>query len=375
MKTIFYIGHFKTGSSSLQGYLSANQAALARAGILYPPVESQGVAHLLSSVLRGRKTASVDLPLNILEPHNALALRLMNEENGHEVPPYYPHLPSGFQMIQMVDALVRDLSPDAVIFCSEVFALFGGTPGNKSLQRVKNRLSFGNELITCNLRRPDKHLASWHLQRLKFGSPMNALRGGAMEHYFHGVHFDQFLLLRAWKEQFHAAEFVVQNFDDIHDTVANFKTLSGITCPDDNSRSLNLNPSVPYAFAEICRLALVQAPGAISGYLVNWVASNADRLEFPKNPDVDLFGKDLRNEMVERFRPIHHDLSRLVGVDEFYPDLDEIRDVPPLSDIDAARMALPGLIDRLNRQSHVPDGVLGWLNDLDLEARSSREPA
>lgn len=191
-----------------------------------------------------------------------------------------------------------------------------------------------------------------------------------METYFNSVHFDQYLLLRGWEEQFQSATFVVQNFDEVQDTVENFKNISGITYPKDIRQNQNLNPSVPHAFFEICRLALSQTPKSTSKYLISWIASNADHLEFPKNSSVDMFGSDLRRKIFERFQPIHLDLSRFVGVDKFYPDLDEILHVPPLSDVKAAKKSLPSLIDKLKHQRDIPNGLLAWLRNLNLEFQS-----
>ncbi|MDN3713792.1 hypothetical protein QWZ10_22215 [Paracoccus cavernae] len=82
MKVILFIGHFKTGSTSLQRFLSRNFHALLKAGILYPSVESQGVAHNMAALRNGRDFDWISDKLNVTEPHNALALVLKTEEDS-----------------------------------------------------------------------------------------------------------------------------------------------------------------------------------------------------------------------------------------------------------------------------------------------------
>ncbi|MGB5837845.1 MAG: hypothetical protein WBH14_12410, partial [Albidovulum sp.] len=202
MKLIVFIGHFKTGSSSLQRFLFWNYLKLLKAGILYPSVESEGVSRNLAAALSGKDFADMRVSLNVKEPHNALALRLMTEEDQHGVPDYYPNVPSGFQIFQMIDWQMRTLNPEFTILCSEVFSLFGLTARKKSLQRMANRFSGHDVTIYCNLRRPDEYLSSWHRQRLKFGSPIQSLRAGALKNYLGSAHFEQDKVLQAWVDAF-----------------------------------------------------------------------------------------------------------------------------------------------------------------------------
>jgi len=137
LKLVIFIGHFKTGSSSIQSFLSSNFLRLLQAGILYPSVESQGAAWNMRAMMRGRDESTAGKSLNIIEPHNALALRLKNEEDGHGMPSYYPHPPSGFQMLELLENQISELAPNAVVLCSEVFSLFGLTenaPASNGLQ-------------------------------------------------------------------------------------------------------------------------------------------------------------------------------------------------------------------------------------------------
>ena len=166
MKLVIFIGHFKTGSTSIQSFLSSNFLRLLQAGILYPSVESQGMARNLQVVLSGRDMPTIGDSLNIIEPHNALALKLKTEEDRHGVPSYYPNLPSGFQMLEALNNQISAIDPKSVILCSEVFALFGLTEKKESIKRLARRFAHHEVTIYCNLRRPDEYISSWHRQRL-----------------------------------------------------------------------------------------------------------------------------------------------------------------------------------------------------------------
>ena len=52
MDLILFMGHHKVGSSALQMFLARNWLPLARAGILYPAVEPQGMAANLGAAVR-----------------------------------------------------------------------------------------------------------------------------------------------------------------------------------------------------------------------------------------------------------------------------------------------------------------------------------
>ena len=80
MKVAFFIGHHKTGSTALQSYLASHYLALLQAGILYPAVESKGVANNLKILLH-RQEDTDPTDLNIREPHNALGSRLINSHS------------------------------------------------------------------------------------------------------------------------------------------------------------------------------------------------------------------------------------------------------------------------------------------------------
>ena len=83
MKVTLYFGHHKVGSTALQSFLFRNQAALARAGILYPGIESESLSYMLAQLLgvpdEGEKAPPA---MNAREPHNALAFQMLAQGEG-----------------------------------------------------------------------------------------------------------------------------------------------------------------------------------------------------------------------------------------------------------------------------------------------------
>lgn len=371
MKTIMFIGHFKTGSTSIQHYFARNWLALLRKGVLYPGVESQAAARAIRLSLTGRDEDLRGQTLNVIEPHNALALRLKNEEDGHGVPPYYPHAPSGLQMFEMIKNQLDAIQPETMVLCSEVFALLGMTKERKSVKRIHNRFRSHDVKLYCSLRRPDDYLSSWHRQRLKFGEKMLPLRAGALNAYLETAHFQQAKLVRGWLEGgFEEAELVLRNFSDTQKSggsVVDFMSRTGIPIPDMAVMPGMMNPSVPSAFAEIARLALHQLPQESARSMVAWLIAMREEVDHVADREVEVFGQTMRDMMVERFRPVADDLSTLSGVNRFYPDLEDMALLRPVPELEAARAALAGL-RAIGGRSRLTEAEREWLANLEIPA-------
>lgn len=368
MKLVIFIGHFKTGSSSIQSFLSSNFLRMMHAGILYPSVESQGIAHNMRCMMSGRDISTAGYGLNIIEPHNALALRLKNEEDNHGVPGYYPNLPSGFQMLELIGSQISALAPKAVILCSEVFALFGMTEKHTSLKRLANRYAQHDVTIYCNLRRPDEYLSSWHRQRLKFNAKIERLSGGGLHEYIESSHVQHARMIEAWLKYFPGARLVLRNFDDVKvagGSVYDFIAQSGLPFPTQLSVPKDQNPSVPSAFAEVGRRAVHELPRELSSPLVTWLTRAGKRVDHPSDNRIEMFGTVNRSILMEKFRPVAAQLDKLNGGHPFYQDVEAFGRCNVKSDIDAAREALPALIMDAQCQDLAPE-TQSWLRDLIL---------
>lgn len=363
MKVILFIGHFKTGSTSLQRFLSRNFHALLKAGILYPSVESQGIAHNMAALRNGRDFDWISDKLNVTEPHNALALVLKTEEDSHGVPHYYEKVPSGFQMFEMIENQIKALEPKALLICSEVFALFSHTEQQKSIARLANRLAHHDVTIYANLRRPDNYLSSWHRQRLKFGEKIRPLRGEGFNHYSSSAHVQHGKMVETWLEHFPKARVVVRNFDSFikkGGVVQDFVKNSGISFPSGLVDPGDFNPSIPSAFAEVGRRALVELPRNQALELVHNLIGGIKKVPHMPEADVEMFGTKNREILVEHYQDSLKIIRRLSQNDHFFDDPADFGRVRAVPELDASNDCLPRLKTYL-LNSKLSDDAHAWI--------------
>ncbi len=367
MKVAFFIGHHKTGSTALQSYLANNFANLLRDGILYPSVESQGSAANLIAILRGQEGTEAQ-GLNVREPHNALAFRLMSEALEHPVPKWHPNLPAGFYMLQMIEDQMNAMEPRHTIICSEVMSRFAEKGTRKIMPRMQARFGHHECSIVLNLRRIDEYLASWHLQRLKFGAKVKPLRFGAHETYYQTIDFRYDHVVLRWSKALPEARMVVRNYNDVMaagGSVADFFQQSQIDfAPKDHSA--RANTSVPYAFAEIVRQANHKAHDHHMPIL-KYVLGAMGRVPYAPNSEVELFGPIHRPALLNAFAPIHATLSSHLGLEAFFPDIEAATVCHPIPEMVAAADALNEL--RKDAKVHATTAVVkDFIANLDLDA-------
>lgn len=357
MKILLYIGHHKVGSTSLQAYFSQNWLALAQAGILYPMVDAEGMSDVLQRGLTQADTPGLPA-INIREPHNALAFRMMTSVTRKPMPPYHRQMPALGQMLKTIKAQVRLLQPGTLVICSEVMANLGPL-SPKLIDMLKEMFPKADFEIYCTLRRPDQYLASWHGQRLKFGHAVEPLSKGGALAYRKGIHFDYLAMLRPWIKAFPQATFHLRNYADVLATggsVEDFTAQVSTVFPANLPLPERTNPSLAYATYEIQRRGNQQLDRkdqiALRGDLLRLSAKKS----LPSNAQVELFGADLRMQLAEAFAPIDKGLAELVGAEAFFADLDRMTQVAPVPEQEATAAAqkhLAGLRIKSAATQHV----------------------
>ncbi|MBC7137992.1 MAG: hypothetical protein H5U17_04445 [Defluviimonas sp.] len=343
MKLLLFIGHHKVGSTSLQDFLWRNAAALLRAGILYPPVESDGHARLLRQALDGPDAAPQ--PWNARESHNALAFRMLFEAVNYPVPPWHPDLPSVHQMEVAIRNQIRIHQPRAVILCSEVFANFGAwAPG--LIERIGRLFPAAEVSLHCTLRRPDQYIAAWHAQRIRFGEGVEPLRAGGLEEYRGTIHLDYALLLAPWLKAFPRARLSLRNYDEVvaaGGSVADFIAQSGLPFPAGLAPERRVNPSIHPALLEYARCAAARFPKAKAGRFGDFLISVSDRVGAPPRAQVELFGARNRSALLSAFAPAEAFLGGLAGR-PFFAQLSQVAAPRPVPEVEAARAARAPLL-------------------------------
>jgi len=372
MKVVIFIGHHKTGSASLQEFLSQNALALMRAGILYPAVEAEGMSLLLKRALKGRDHVET-LPFNLREAHNALAFRMLTDVTGGTVPAFHPGLPSTDEMFKIIEHQITALRPKAVILASEVMGNFSSV----STDLISNLIALfkgAHVRIIANLRRVDDHMVAWHGQRLRFGEKINSLKQVGMTPYKNGIHFDYRRLLDGWRSKAPGAEIVLRTYANVLEaggTPQDFMRQSGLKFPGKLLAVREANRGLHRGLFEISRLGNQHLNTHDASRLFDFLMRVTPALDLPNSKDIELFTQAIRANIATNFAPVHEYLGSLSGHTPFFSDLSEIRIPLPY---DGDKIAQEALAQIRQMRCRIPTQTLGeFLNDLDMSATTSTE--
>lgn len=339
MKIIIYFGHHKVGSTALQSFLARNAVTLLRNGILYPAVESQGLSHLLAQALAPSTDPDLGC-MNLREPHNALAFRMMNERNNARVPPWHAPLPPLPAMLRCITHQVEILAPHTVILCSEVFANFGANQIDL-IEKIRDLFPNAEFELYCTLRRPDEYATSWFGQRLRFGQKIAPLSAPTGVH-FPGIHFNFRKVVEPWVTTFPESKAHIRNYADVlaaGGSIADFTTQVGCAFPRNLSDKGPKNHSLPRVAFEILRRGNHDLPEEQAGKLRHVFQT----LPLPmfKDRDIEVFGAEQRARIAEKFAPIHDYLSQFAADGNgFFPDIQEVTKLNPTDLLEASRKLL-----------------------------------
>lgn len=368
MHKVFCLGLHKTGSTSLQQFLLANQIALARAGVLVPPVTPEGQARFVAEAL-GRLPKGHRIRVNEYMGHNALAYRMMTEMvPGFALPPVHAPMPDVETVLHAVRDMAALVQAHTLILCSEDLAR-----ASLAAPEVPARLAeaFGTEDTTlfCLVRRPDQAICAWQSQRLRFDQPFGRLYGSGLEGYLGSVHLEYRAALAPWLRHFPGARLVILPYDVARangGAVVAFRAIEGLDLPAGLGEVPDANPSLPHALIEIARTGLAGLELGAARALRYYLEGATARLDLPRNAEVDLLGAADRGILAACFEETHHWLSQTTGRIPFFADHADILRVPPLSDRAAATALFPALL--ADAQTHLTNAdVLRWLETLARE--------
>lgn len=361
---IIFLGHHKVGSTSLQDYFARNMLSYAEQGILYPYVDFEGAAHFVAQNLRD--VPPPQLPLNVREPHNALAFAMLAEAGARRVPEFHRNLPDLAQMRHAVGQQMAQIRPHTVVLVSEVFANFGAeAPGFAAdLARL---FPVRNVTLYAAFRQIDDYLVAWHGQRLKFGHKLQSLQSGGAVEYFDTIHFDYRKVLHGWQEAFPDAQLVLRSYDEVlrsGGSTQDFLTHSGLPFGAAAGTG-RMNVSLHPALHEILRRGVVALPATSARRLRKLLAAKTPKLGLPPAKDVEMFGPVQRKEIIWRFSEIDRALGKLRRQDRFFsPDRNSAKQ-RPIPEAEARATALDRLCDDLTEET--PADIRSFLFGLRAE--------
>lgn len=325
MRAICHIGHHKTGTTSLQAFLSRNSNALIGEGVLYPWVEFEGAARAHAKARLG-DAAFESSSFNVREAHNALAFRMLSEELPQwKVPPHHAGLPHGNQMMRAIRFQLSELEPDTVVLCSEVMSHFG-----KSAQPQISRLrtaalrSVSDITVWCTLRRPDEQLVSWHGQQLRFGQSPAALSDHKHGLNLDWLHVDYRGVIEPWARIIPEAKIILRPYVEVRaegGSVEDFFKHADLPRNSEMISTGNLNVGFKPAMITLLRRANKALPSEEAKLLARHVDALTSGMALYSVSEVEFLGEASRARLCAHFKPIHKWLSQVTGRDAFFADI------------------------------------------------------
>lgn len=366
MKTHVFIGHHKTGSTSIQRHLAVNSQGFIERGYLYPFADLTSILcskcsfywrdpGAPASPLKERINAIANSK-NFLEPHNGLAFVMLKEAMGLDVPEWHVGLPrSSTEIFSLVADQVVDSGAHTLLIASEVLANFG--KANQGLvQRLLHGLPAEERNLHVILRRPDDYLHSWYRQELCFGYPrMGSLCERLRNCYLNSIHFDYRLMLREWAESNAFLQLDIRDYRDLRNCGGSVNWFldavgaSALSQEEENGTDW-ANISLHPAFVNLVRRGNTHLPRKQALDLTRILKTLGPCDELAPAKDVELIGADGRKLLLERFDPINRYLGTLVSRPVFFADVEEMALQSPIPLAAAEAVAARVALERLSGQ-------------------------
>jgi len=217
---ILHIGHEKTGSTSIQNYLSLNRDKLSSIGVVYPKIGFQDEVHssLISSLHELDNNCSLEFA-----------------PSGYSDP--------GVEWGKLIE--YRDAGFEKMILSSEHFISRMGSRGIKFIRKfLAEEFSEYDVSIIAFLRRQDKCFISRVSTLVKAGATKpysfwvnEVLEGGGF--------YDYHTLLEPWSEAFGRTNMLINEFDKNIDVINTFSEIAAIpkfATQDASRKNLSWDP-------------------------------------------------------------------------------------------------------------------------------------
>ena len=376
MQKIFCLGLHKTGSTSLQRFFLDNQVALARSGMLVPPVTPEATARFIAELM-GRPQGARPPRVNEYMAHNALAYQMLAEAvPAMSLPAVHAPMGSAESVLKMTATLAEQVQARSVVFCSEDLPR-ASLVASRVPERFARALRRRDTVLFAILRRPDEAISAWQSQRLRFGRPFAPVRNTGLAAYRGTVHLEYKAALEPWLHAFPSATVRFLPYDFAlrrGGSVRAFRALDPLVfLPNGLVAPPHVNPGMPNALIEIARRGLAALPAAQARGLIHFLAGLGAVIDLPPNDEVDLLGPEMRAGLMRCFDETHHWLSQVSGRIPFFADLDDMLRPRRWSDVTAAAEML-GAVRDLARDAGLSTQVQAFLAELDRTGLGGRAP-
>lgn len=352
MRVIVHIGHYKTGTTSLQRRFTDHRESLAEQGVVYPDL---GALHNPNG--------------SVLPSHSALVFEILRRREL-QVPRWYQDLvdaaPTPPTLESMTDALrgaMADAGDRDVLLSSEELMRFGAGGRHEGLvDELAELLGDHPVRIFCHLRRPDLHLPSWYNQLVKLGA-RRANMSESVDVYFDKIHVDYAMALRPWVERFGRENVIVHRYErrrgDVTDDLLRAFGRE-VTLPPGSE--LWENPRFPDTFVETLRIWNDLRPTEAVDDRFRRILQQLSREPELSGLQVEFLTPAARRKLHDRCVEMADELDELLGRSTpLFDDLDEMLTAPAgtIRDIDANARFAPLALERLAGLAVVADPPAG----------------
>ena len=336
-----FIGHHKTGSTSIQHWMAKNHNKMLNHNHLYPFCDELSLLYSKAQLNNQPKwndfinalptVRSISYSKNFQEPHNALAFKMLEENCDAKMPPWHQNLPDKCtDIFNLIHSQINYYTPEAVHIVSEVLSNFGGSKTNM-IDCFYSEFSYCIPSLFVILRRPDEYLSSWYRQELCFGYPM---MGSINERYHNiyreSIHFDYKKMLSGWVNKLSSEHVYITRYNDIRDKggslswYLNRSQYQGSQSSENNKTNEWANPSLHPAFINLIRKSNTNLPLNKTLRMISLLKSLSQHSTLPPMNEIELYGQEFRQVLVNEFKPIDNYLGSLSGKTHFFDDLNEM---------------------------------------------------
>ena len=190
--------------------------------------------------------------------------------------------------------------------------------------------------LLATFRRVDEYLMSWHGQRLKFGHTLRRLSKDGLDDFLGGIHFDYGRMLEGWLTHLPDAKIILRDYADVRragGSVADFIAQGELQMPDGLRGERRQNDSLHRGIYELVRRGNIDLARPLPGQYRSVLRDLSDMMDLPNSNEIELFGADVREQIVEKFAPINARLGEIAQMNgPFFTDDDAVLKTLPVSE-------------------------------------------
>ena len=337
MKSFIFVGQHKCGTTSIQDFLSSSYQEILKRGYLYPFSDIQSIINhrfrktlIKSDEIDNHIENFITWRKDILEPHNKLAFKVIDEKYNSGMPPWHTNEESSKEIFNIFKYQALNKNIHTLIICSEILSLFAEYD-NDLITNLLDNLDCESHEFCCLLRRPDDYLSSFFSQELFFQRIKEDINYRYYNFYKKSVHFDYKKLISSWIDTDRFKNINVGNYGEImnelKDTTKWFLRKIGMQYLESLILLKKIrmqNKSIHKSFINIILKLNQELENDEAESLIKKIKDINIYDKLPANHEIELFTRECRLDMYETFKDINLYLGQFINKDKFFLDEEKI---------------------------------------------------